>query len=1033
MGTVSDMQRSQSVHSGLLQFLFARCFLTVVLSVQTPADAQPVQCWGYHYTVGGHEGDDFRNVPASLTEDMEVHSLVAGSSHACAIAGYKKQLQCWGYNLQNETSVPADLGAVHEVAVGRRFTCAIVVGGSLRCWGDIHLEESSLFGAHEHVAAGGRYVAAVSTGGLRAWKDGQEVSLPRYMRKQERHLRQLVVGTMPAKQSAFLCTLSTWGTVRCAELPHNSDEMNVPEDLGRAVRIAAGAYYACALTREGMARCWGYYKPHFIPDFLGQAAALVAGKDHACTRDSHSWSCWGPENEHKVYVPSGIGIIAELVPGGTYTCAILGKWSNEKVEVDIAPRVPKPTISTSVDVFGSPENLAVLAYSTALFGALLVVAAGSFAAAIRKSSTFQRFENDLECMDWKSLHEFHNFFGVKTHGWVLAPASRRLQHLFRQALRRLSMDIVAPPRCGDILLHSGSRMSAALPTGLQVQGCRSSVGRGLRHLSSSWLLKCHASMPNCWEAEDGAWLTPLSANQLLLWLPGTSRIPARLQRLHAQQTLGDWLLICIPVLLLLALTAVSQWTWLPLASAPLVTFLVVTRCLAPRLRGTAARPFLACAQLLKFAADALLQSAALYWTLDRSSQEGAHAIHSWLAALAALAVLVSATEALNAIRALLARRQRALLQKQKVPFLWRAVAWAHVCNCTVLFLSSLMLGRSLLDSEVGTLLSLTILPLMGEKLFGSGSLLEDLNWPSDTEALGHALQEADWERLAAELQMVGHVQPDGEFLEGLCGRFGVLQELKPYIATMSIHDMLCFFDCPSRFASIHCDCVTGITALGLDRFSRTRGSRCRKLLAGSASTLTFQVRSTVCPMAFPKEQGPVSILEVLKKHVNHAGRPEYTSRNFANKEDLNNTLAVVSQYDLAEVQEGHGLFDEDEKDPKFQLQVSVTPRPGPNSIPWDTDSVIRVQRSLELLILDALGDTFVKGATQLFLLGKILDLFSPDPIDAGTSLHPPESMVGLPQSAWRQPTPAAASRPASASIQTAPYQPPQMLTASAGK
>lgn len=85
-----------------------------------------------------------RAVPG-ITDAVDI-SLFAG--HACVLRGFGK-VSCWGSNQHGELGVPAssgplttpvevpDLGApAKAVAVGDGFTCALLEGGSIKCWGN---------------------------------------------------------------------------------------------------------------------------------------------------------------------------------------------------------------------------------------------------------------------------------------------------------------------------------------------------------------------------------------------------------------------------------------------------------------------------------------------------------------------------------------------------------------------------------------------------------------------------------------------------------------------------------------------------------------------------------------------------------------------------------------------------------------------------------------------------------------------------------------------------------------------------------
>lgn len=114
-------------------------------TTDTPNDRK-VTCVGAGSGLAGAAEDPStpRTVPG-ITDALDV-SLFAG--HACVLRGFGK-VSCWGSNLYGELGVPAssspltspvevpDLGApAKAVAVGDGFTCALLEGGTVKCWGN---------------------------------------------------------------------------------------------------------------------------------------------------------------------------------------------------------------------------------------------------------------------------------------------------------------------------------------------------------------------------------------------------------------------------------------------------------------------------------------------------------------------------------------------------------------------------------------------------------------------------------------------------------------------------------------------------------------------------------------------------------------------------------------------------------------------------------------------------------------------------------------------------------------------------------
>jgi alpha-tubulin suppressor-like RCC1 family protein len=204
---------------------------------------------------------------ASKVRRLAAGFLDAGGDHTCALlAG--GTVRCWGYggdgalgygNLNdvgdNETPgsvAPVDLGGkAVALAAGSDHTCALLDDGTVRCWGS---------GAHGALGYGntqtiGDNETPASVGPVDLGPGRKAVALTAGL--------------------AFTCALLDDGTVRCwgyggdgalgygslNDVGDNETPGSVaPVDLGRkrkAVAISAGDAHACAVLDNGKARCWG--------------------------------------------------------------------------------------------------------------------------------------------------------------------------------------------------------------------------------------------------------------------------------------------------------------------------------------------------------------------------------------------------------------------------------------------------------------------------------------------------------------------------------------------------------------------------------------------------------------------------------------------------------------------------------------------------------------------------------------------------------------------------------------------------------
>lgn len=206
-----------------------------------------VRCWG-------KDGSLEQTVPSGLAG---VQAVSTGSSHTCAL--YSNQtasgkVMCWGQSPQID--VPADLPPAKAVEATARFTCALLVGGTVRCWGD-----STPVPALSNVIA------------LRGGTDG--------------HICAVVRQQAGSMQRSLQC----WGI-------NDYGQCTVPANLPDVVDVVAGQYHTCALLADGSVRCWGWSTPSAVPADLTpagvQAVAIASANGHNCALlSTGAFRCWG--------------------------------------------------------------------------------------------------------------------------------------------------------------------------------------------------------------------------------------------------------------------------------------------------------------------------------------------------------------------------------------------------------------------------------------------------------------------------------------------------------------------------------------------------------------------------------------------------------------------------------------------------------------------------------------------------------------------------------------------------------------------
>jgi alpha-tubulin suppressor-like RCC1 family protein len=177
-----------------------------------------VDCWGTGYL--GDMSLDTNSAPVSAFQLTNATQIAVGNSHACAIVAQagtpSNVLYCWGDNTDSEIGEgDVNTGAfnMHEaapvvatqvsgctstcpppvqvtgVALGDKYTCVVVAGGTVKCWGDDTFGQlgngttstipspapepvNGLTGVAAIAAGPGRVCAQASAGGISCWGEG---------------------------------------------------------------------------------------------------------------------------------------------------------------------------------------------------------------------------------------------------------------------------------------------------------------------------------------------------------------------------------------------------------------------------------------------------------------------------------------------------------------------------------------------------------------------------------------------------------------------------------------------------------------------------------------------------------------------------------------------------------------------------------------------------------------------------------------------------------------------------------------------
>jgi alpha-tubulin suppressor-like RCC1 family protein len=294
-----------------------------------------VECWGDNAdgqlgvgTSSGPmacNGDPCARTPVAVRAITTATAISAGGDHTCALLA-DGSVECWGDNADGQLGVGTSSGPMacsgdpcsttpvpvrgiaHATAIsaGGTQTCALLVGGSLECWG---------YNGYGQLGVG-------TSSGPHTCRDGAPCATTPVA------VRGIVNATAITAGNDHTCALLATGAVDCwgynfsAELgvgtssgPHFctagqwcSTTPVAVLGVANATAVVAGGDHTCALLAAGRVDCWGY-------NSYGQLGDGVSGGPETCE--------FGVVRCAKTPVAaSGTTSPTALAAGGDHTCAL---------------------------------------------------------------------------------------------------------------------------------------------------------------------------------------------------------------------------------------------------------------------------------------------------------------------------------------------------------------------------------------------------------------------------------------------------------------------------------------------------------------------------------------------------------------------------------------------------------------------------------------------------------------------------------------------------------------------------------------
>jgi alpha-tubulin suppressor-like RCC1 family protein len=288
------------------------------------ADGQ-VKCWGWNGNgqLGIGRIDAGSSTPLTVVGlGAPVTKITAGEYHTCALTA-AGQMACWGNNVSGQlgggtiemtsstpVTVPGLGGTVIDIAAGSSHTCALMMGGGVKCWGDN------------------------STGQLGNGATGTGGSAPVNVTGLTSGVAALSTG------GTHSCALTTGGGVKCwgnnyaGQLGNGTAGglSSIPVDVnglsGGVVGVKASVLAStCAVMSSGGIKCWGLNDRGQVGDgtktnrlgpvdVVGLPPALTMAGTSTTSADSGQ------------NLLAGTTTTVQVALGSAHTCAFTS-WGNE--------------------------------------------------------------------------------------------------------------------------------------------------------------------------------------------------------------------------------------------------------------------------------------------------------------------------------------------------------------------------------------------------------------------------------------------------------------------------------------------------------------------------------------------------------------------------------------------------------------------------------------------------------------------------------------------------------------------------------
>lgn len=278
---------------------------------------------GNVYEWGTFPTEKLKKLP-SKQEMGKLVQVSAGLDHVVAL-NEEGQVFTWGNDRMGLESIPVELRMgekVKEVYAGYQVSFALTEAGRLYNWGNDYLLEvripKEVQGHVEQFAANTNIAMVVTTEGNVVPLTQKSSAFTRIPEEIQGHVVDLALSDESAAAVTEDGVVYVWGN-------NIKGSMNVPEDLGKVVRIEAGRYHYTALLENGSIAVWGdnTFGQENVPSISENIASVHSGYYGSYViSESGKVSSWGLKGYLMGTDDFGRDIFRRLLLGGRMSMTV---------------------------------------------------------------------------------------------------------------------------------------------------------------------------------------------------------------------------------------------------------------------------------------------------------------------------------------------------------------------------------------------------------------------------------------------------------------------------------------------------------------------------------------------------------------------------------------------------------------------------------------------------------------------------------------------------------------------------------------